>query len=173
MVAGTQRLALQTLGLLLVLPSLLAAADSGRDVTVRRDVIRLPVEEARGLTVHRLTTADGLSQTRVEQIIQDELGFIWFGSQYGLNRYDGYKFKVFVHEAGNDKSPAGVYVTALFKDRAGMIWIGWNQGLDRLDPRTEAFTHYRVDVDDRSQRDNAVMHISEDRDGMIWLATGS
>jgi len=150
---------LQTLGLLLVLPSLLEAADLGRDVTVRRDVIRLPVEEARGLTVHRRTTADGLSQTRVEQIIQHDLGFTWFGSQYRLNRYDGYEFKVFVHEAGNEKSAAGVYVTALFKDRAGMIWVGWNQGLDRLDPRTETFTHYRVELDESSQRDNAVLHI--------------
>jgi hypothetical protein len=87
MVAGTQRLALQTLGLLLVLPSLLAAADLNRDATVQRDVTQLPVEEARGLTVHRLSTADGLSQTRVEQIIQDDLGFIWFGSQYGVNRH--------------------------------------------------------------------------------------
>src|SRR5215470_10015317 len=174
MVAGMQQLALQTLGLLLlVLPSLLASAPLGRDATIRRDVIRLPVEEAKGLTVHRLTTADGLSQTRVEQIIQDELGFIWFGSQYGLNRYDGYKFKVFVHEAGNEKSAAGVFVTALFKDRAGMIWIGWNQGLDRLDPRTETFTHYRVELDESSQRDNAVLHISQDQEGMLWLASGS
>ena len=173
MVAGTRRLALQTMGLLLILPSLLAAADLDRGAAVWRDVTRLPVQEARGLTVHRLSTTDGLSQTRVEHIIQDDLGFMWFGSQYGVNRYDGYKFKLFVHEPGNTKSAAGAFVTALFKDRAGMIWIGWGQGLDRLDPRTEAFTHYRVTLDGSSKPDDVVVHISQDHEGMLWLATGS
>ena len=173
MVASTQRLVLQTLGLLLVLPSLLAAADLNRNATVRQDVIRLPVQEASGLTVHHLSTADGLSQAHIEQIIQDDLGFIWFGSQYGVNRYDGYKFKVFVHEPGNKRSATGAYVTALFKDRTGMIWIGWGQGLDRLDPRTEVFTHYRVKLDEGSEIDDVVAHISQDQEGMLWLATGS
>lgn len=173
MVAGTRRLALKIMGLLLVLPSLLSAAELDRDVGVWRHVIRPPVQEAMGLTVHRLSTADGLSQTRVEQIIQDDLGFIWFGSQYGVNRYDGYKFKLFVHEPGNKNSAAGAFVTALFKDRAGKIWIGWGQGLDRLDPQTEVFTHYRVEPDESSHPDNVVLHISQDREGMLWLATGS
>ena len=68
---------------------------------MRAQVVRLPVEEAKGLRFHRLSTADGLSQTRVAQIVQDDLGFVWFGTQYGLNRYDGYNFKLFVHEPGN------------------------------------------------------------------------
>src|SRR5579863_3809643 len=55
----------------------------------------------------RMSTADGLSQTRVSQIVQDDRGFIWFGTQYGIDRYDGYEFKVFVHEAGRVNSLAG------------------------------------------------------------------
>jgi ligand-binding sensor domain-containing protein/signal transduction histidine kinase len=172
-VADTRRLALQTMGLLLALPSVLTAADLDRDALVGRDVIRLPVEEARGLTVHHLSTADGLSQAHVEQIIQDNLGFIWFGSQYGVNRYDGYKFKVFVHEPGDKTSAAGAYVTALFKDRAGMIWIGWGQGLDRLDPQTEVFTHYHVRLDESNELDDVIVHISQDPEGKLWLATGA
>ena len=126
--------------------------------------MRLPVEEAKGLRFHRLSTADGLSQTRVAQIIQDDLGFIWFGTQYGLNRYDGYNFKLFVHEPGNERSAAGTFVFSLFKDRDGLIWIGWSEGLDRLDPRTETFTHYRVEHDEGgTQRANTILHISQDR----------
>jgi ligand-binding sensor domain-containing protein/signal transduction histidine kinase len=158
------------LALLWLLP---AEADSTRDVSVRREVVRLPVENATGLRFHRLSTADGLSQTRVAQIIQDDLGFVWFGTQYGLNRYDGYDFKLYVHEPGNEKSAAGTFVFALFKDRDGMIWIGWSEGLDRLDPRTETFTHYIVERDEDSQRSNTILHISQDREGMIWLATGT
>ena len=136
--------------------------------------MRLPVEEAKGLRFHRLSTADGLSQTRVAQIVQDDLGFVWFGTQYGLNRYDGYNFKLFVHEPGNANSAAGTFVYSLFKDRDGLIWIGWSKGLDRLDPRTETFTHYRVEHDEGgTQRANTILHISQDRAGMLWLATGS
>src|SRR6266699_523651 len=60
--------------------------------------IRLPIIEGKGIRFARISTAEGLSQTRVAQITQDDHGFIWFGTQYGLNRYDGYKFKVFVHD---------------------------------------------------------------------------
>jgi ligand-binding sensor domain-containing protein/signal transduction histidine kinase len=159
--------------LLAVLCAVPAQADTRRDLPVRRDVMRLPVEAAKGLRFHRLSTADGLSQTRVAQIIQDDLGFLWFGTQYGLNRYDGYNFKLFVHEPGNDRSAAGTFVFSLFKDRDGLIWIGWSEGLDRLDPRTETFTHYRVEQDEGVERPITIRHISQDRAGILWLATGS
>src|SRR5437773_2529547 len=60
--------------------------------------ITLPVVDGKGIRFTRLSTEDGLSQTRVPQIVQDDQGFMWFGSEYGLNRYDGYKFKLFKHE---------------------------------------------------------------------------
>ena len=63
-------------------------------------LIRVPVIDGERVSVRRITTSDGLSQTLVTQILQDDRGFIWFGTQYGLNRYDGYEFKVFVHNAG-------------------------------------------------------------------------
>src|SRR5438477_915757 len=63
-------------------------------------------------------TYEGLSQTRVIQIVHDDQGFMWFGSQYGLNRYDGYTFKVFKHEPGRADSLSGVFIYSLFKDRS-------------------------------------------------------
>ena len=60
--------------------------------------IRLPVVDGTDIRFTRLSTAGGLSQTKVAQIVQDDQGFMWFGTQYGLNRYDGYNFKVFVHD---------------------------------------------------------------------------
>src|SRR5215467_7891961 len=62
------------------------------------DPVHLPMVDADDLRFVHLATAQGLSQTRAQQIIQDNDGFIWFGTQYGLNRYDGYKFKVFTHD---------------------------------------------------------------------------
>src|SRR5271168_4779960 len=57
-----------------------------------------PVIAGTDIRFYRTLTGDGLSQVRASQILQDDQGFMWFGTQYGLNRYDGYKFKVFLHD---------------------------------------------------------------------------
>src|SRR5579863_9624984 len=142
---------------------------------VASEVVNVPVIEGGRARFTRMSTADGLSQTRVSQIVQDDRGFIWFGTQYGIDRYDGYEFKVFVHEAGRVNSLAGAYVYSLFKDRSGMLWIGCNRVLDRFDPRTETFTHYRVETetDDPANLGGTVVHISQDRSGFLWLASAT
>src|SRR6266550_4164168 len=86
---------------------------------VDKQTIRIPVIDGKGLRFTRFSTENGLSQTRVSQIVQDDQGFMWFGTQYGLNRYDGYKFRVFKHEPGRADSLAGVYISSLFKDHSG------------------------------------------------------
>src|SRR5437762_13751374 len=134
--------------------------------------VRLPVIDGTDIRFARLSTADGLSQTRVAQIVQDDQGFMWFGTQYGLNRYDGYKVRVFVHDPQSWNSLGCAFVTALFKDRSGTLWVGCDQVLDRFDPATETFTHYQVEPAD-SEDLGAVVHISQDRTGMLWLATGT
>ncbi len=136
-------------------------------------VVNIPVVEGGSARFTRVSTAEGLSQSRVSQIVQDDRGFIWFGTQYGLDRYDGYEFKVFVHEPGRVNSLAGAYVNSLFKDRSGMLWIGCNRTLDRFDPRTETFTHYGVETDELANLGSTVVHISQDRSGLLWLATAT
>jgi len=131
-----------------------------------------PLIEGERLNVRRLSTADGLSQSRVAQIVQDRRGFIWFGTQYGLNRFDGNEFKVFVHEPGQDNSLSCVYVFSLFEDRDGIIWVGCSQFLDRFDPRTETFKHYRLGTGEPDNLGGTVFHISQDHTGKLWLATG-
>ena len=124
--------------------------------------IVLPVVDGKDLRFTRLSTSEGLSQTKVEQIVQDDQGFMWFGTQDGLNRYDGYSFKLFVHDPGNPNSLSGVYVRSVFKDRDGVLWAGCDQFLDRFDRATETFTKYPVPF---------VRHISQDSAGILWLAT--
>lgn len=82
--------------------------------------IQLSLIDGTDIRFARVSTADGLSQTKVGQIVQDDQGFMWFGTQYGLNRYDGYNFKVFAHDPGNPNSFSGVYIRSLFKDRDGV-----------------------------------------------------
>ena len=84
--------------------------------------ITIPVVDGQDIRFRRLSGSAGLSQTRVAWVVQDNLGFIWFGTQYGLNRYDGYRSKVFKHEAGRSNSLSCVYVRSLFVDHSGTLW---------------------------------------------------
>ena len=142
-------------------------------VTLIADPVKPPISEGTGQRFSHLSTIDGLSQTRVSQIVQDDKGFMWFGTQYGLNRYDGYEFRLFVHDPKEPDSLSGTFILALFKDRAGNLWIGCNQTLDRFDPKTEHFTHYRIEGDASTGLGDSVVHISQDSEGQLWLATGN
>jgi ligand-binding sensor domain-containing protein/signal transduction histidine kinase len=139
----------------------------GRD---GRPSVRIPVIESNDIRFSRLSTAQGLSQTQVAEIVQDDQGFIWFGTQYGLDRYDGYEFRVFTHDPARENSLSCVYIHSLFKDRSGTLWVGCDQFLDKFDSVHETFTHYRIDT---GEVGNSVSEISQDRTGMLWLATGS
>ena len=134
--------------------------------------IRMPVVAGSDISFRELSNVQGLSQTRVLQIVQDDQGFMWFGTQYGLDRYDGNTFRVFTPVPGRINSLSCAYIYSLFKDRAGMLWIGCDQFLDRLDPVTEKFTHYRIESDAPSRVPLTVVHMSQDRAGILWLATG-
>jgi signal transduction histidine kinase/ligand-binding sensor domain-containing protein len=133
---------------------------------VEPNVVRLPVLDGDDIRFKHLPTTEGPSQTRVSQIVQDDLGFIWFGTQQGLNRYDGYKFKVFSHDPADPSSLGGVFVYSLFKDRSGVIWVGTDQSLDRFEPATESFTHFHFD-----RTDLIVGQIGQDLSGILWMAT--
>jgi len=89
-----------------------------------------------------LTTADGLSHNIVYAIVQDPQGFLWFGTQDGLNRYDGTAFTVFRHRRSDPHSLAHNTVQALAVDSSGALWVGTVGGLDRYDRDTGGFVHY-------------------------------
>jgi ligand-binding sensor domain-containing protein/two-component sensor histidine kinase len=151
------------------LPGAAWAASAGgvEQATVEPALVKLPVRDGNDLRFIRLSVSQGLTQTRVAQIVQDDQGFLWFGTQNGLNRFDGYKFRSFTHEPDRRNSLGGVFIYALLKDRSGAIWVGTDQSLDRYDSEAESFTHFRIDP-----QNPIVVHISEDRDGHLWLATG-
>ncbi len=121
----------------------------------------------------RVSLEEGLSHGTVFSIVQDQAGFLWFGTQSGLNKYDGHEITVFRHDPNDPTSLSNDNAGNLFIDRAGIIWIGtWGGGLNRLDPRTEQFTTYRHDPDDpHSLSHDRVQTIFEDRAGNLWIGT--
>src|SRR5713101_1056354 len=150
----------------------LNSSDVVAQASVSARPMRVPVVAGGDIIFRELSNVKGLSQTRVLQIVQDDQGFMWFGTQYGLDRYDGHKFRVFTPVPGRVNSLSGAYIYSLFKDHAGMLWIGCDKFLERFDPTTEKFTHYRIESDSSSRVPLTVVHISQDRPGMLWLATG-
>jgi signal transduction histidine kinase/ligand-binding sensor domain-containing protein len=134
--------------------------------------LRIEAVEGRDIRFRRLSASAGLSQTRVAWVVQDNVGFIWFGTQYGLNRYDGYKSKIFKHEPGRPETLSCVYIRSLFVDHAGNLWVGCERFLDRFEPATETFAHYGLGTPGApDQLSSPIERIGEDRAGVLWLAT--
>src|SRR5262245_25461666 len=134
--------------------------------------VRLPVTDGQDIQFSHLSTKEGLSQTRAAQIVQDDDGFLWFGTQYGLNRYDGYNFKVFVHDPARENSLSCAFVYSLLKGRDGSLWVGCDNNLDRFDKMSETFTHYRIASELSDGLPVTMWGISQDHAGTLWLSTG-
>ena len=120
-----------------------------------------------------LTIEDGLSQNAGLAILQDSRGYLWIGSQDGLNRYDGYTIKVFKHDPEDPTSISHNSILSITEDQDGYLWIGtWGGGLNRFDPITETFVRYRYNPDDPSSLSNDVVtSIEEDSSGVLWVGT--
>ncbi len=116
---------------------------------------------------------DGLSQSTVLAILQDQFGFLWIGTEDGLNRYNGYTFKIFRPDLNNPDAISDRWITSLFEDSQGYIWIGTRQGgLNRYDPATGKFTYYLHDPKDpKSISSNNVTAILENKKGELWVGT--
>ncbi|HEY4611486.1 MAG TPA: two-component regulator propeller domain-containing protein, partial [Bacteroidota bacterium] len=121
----------------------------------------------------RLALENGLSHNAVSAIVQDKQGFLWFGTQDGLNRYDGVRFTVFRGNVRDSLSLPTSNIRNLHADRKGNVWVStFNLGLHRYDPESGYFRHYTHNPnDDRSISSNNIESVYEDRQGTIWVGT--
>ncbi len=124
----------------------------------------------RSLRFERLGLEQGLSQESVLTIRQDREGFIWIGTQAGLNRYDGYKITVFRNDPQDPASLVDNYVMASYEDEQGRLWFGTKGGLTRYDRNTQTFVRYPAPFTG-VQSNQLVRAIVGDRAGGLWLAT--
>ncbi len=129
--------------------------------------------EPRSVRFEHLSRDKGLSQAYVYAIAQDDEGFMWFGTQEGLNRFDGYEFRVFAHDPQDPDSLSDESIRTMIKDRSGTLWIGTDAGgLSRLDSGSKSFRNYLHDPEDpESLSDNRVRVIFEDSGGGLWVGT--
>jgi signal transduction histidine kinase/ligand-binding sensor domain-containing protein/DNA-binding response OmpR family regulator len=125
------------------------------------------------LNFKHLTSDDGLSQNFISCILQDQKGFMWFGTKDGLNRYDGYSFVVYQQDPFDTTTISANYITALFEDSRGLIWIGTlNGGLNCFIRETETFVRIHIkSLLSANHNLNEIKSIREDSEGNIWFGT--
>ena len=87
--------------------------------------------------------SDRFSSSLISDITQDRFGSLWISTDYGLNRFDGYRFQTFLHDDADSTTLCANVVVTMLCDRSGNLWVGTNKGLDCFDPQRDIFRHYR------------------------------
>jgi ligand-binding sensor domain-containing protein/serine phosphatase RsbU (regulator of sigma subunit) len=121
----------------------------------------------------RISVEEGLTQSTIYSILQDHKGFLWFGTDDGLNRYDGYNFKVYSHINGVETSLSNNRVISMIEDSQNTLWIATiGGGLNKFDWTTDSFKSYRSNPNDSNSLSiDRVMTLCEDPSGKIWVGT--
>ena len=123
---------------------------------------------------YSLTNEDGLSQGSISCICQDNMGFIWIGTNDGLNRYDGYNVKIYRNIPDDITSLSSNSIKSIFVDDNGYIWIGTvGGGLNKYDPVSNKFTRYYFQTPSNELYGNIINTITEDANGVLWIGTNN
>ncbi|MCD4672443.1 MAG: GAF domain-containing protein [Anaerolineaceae bacterium] len=134
----------------------------------------LPQTPAGTIRFGSLSEENGLSNNQVQAILQDQNGFLWFGTQNGLNKYNGYEFTLYRHDENDPASIASNNIVVLYEDRQGILWIGTDIGLERFDPETGIFSHYQHNAEkEKGFKGDRVLSIQEDWEGNLWIGTNN
>jgi signal transduction histidine kinase/CheY-like chemotaxis protein/ligand-binding sensor domain-containing protein len=124
------------------------------------------------LRFDHISLEKNLSQSAAHCIVQDSKGFMWFGTEDGLNRYDGYDFVVYRREPGNPSSLSSTSITCMLIDRDDFFWIGTRCGLNRFNQDTEKFERFLHNPENpNSLSHNSIHCLYQDSTGRLWIGT--
>jgi diguanylate cyclase (GGDEF)-like protein len=142
-------------------------------VTISGAAGQLPAQLDRNIRFDRISLEQGLSQSAINAILQDSRGFMWIGTEDGLNRYDGYDFTIHKHDSQDPASLSHNFIWTILEDRDGDLWFGTDGGgLNRWNPHDRRFTRFRNDpADPASLSHDQVRVLYEDSHGTLWAGT--
>lgn len=124
------------------------------------------------LRFEHLTMQEGLSSNKVNCILQDQYGFMWFGTECGIDKYDGYSFVNYGHDPKDSSSISDNLVTDIQEDKFGNLWVATNNGLNRFDPVSEKFSRFFYKQNNLKNPDGYVFSpVYIDEDDNIWFGT--
>ncbi len=128
--------------------------------------------QVESLRFRNMSSEQGLSQNTISSIIQDDLGFIWVGTQAGLNKIDGYSVTIYKVDIFDSTSISENHVLSLCNGENGQIWIGTEYGLNCFNPLKETFKRFLHNPSDStSLSSNKVHAIVKDIKGVFWIGT--
>jgi signal transduction histidine kinase/ligand-binding sensor domain-containing protein len=111
------------------------------------------------------SSKDGLSSNTINIILKDRFGYMWFGSEDGLSKFDGTRFTVYNHNAADTSTIRSNYVMVIYEDKEGQLWVGTNKGLSLYDRDHDAFRNINVTLD------NSARTICADHNGNLWIGS--
>jgi signal transduction histidine kinase/ligand-binding sensor domain-containing protein/AraC-like DNA-binding protein/FixJ family two-component response regulator len=124
------------------------------------------------LKFKHFTSSDGLSQRSVMAILQDQKGYLWFGTRDGLNKFDGQNFTVYRHFTEDSTSLSHNSLHSIYEDSFGNLWIGTQNGLNKFNPAKENFTQYKNSKSAKSIANNIIWGITQ-LDNSLFVATNN
>ena len=120
--------------------------------------------QSQNIRFKHLTTNDGLSQSWVHSVIQDKYGFMWIGSEDGLNRYDGNSFRIYKNNFRDQYSISNNGILTLFENNKWDLWIGTRKGLNLYDRKNDRFIRY-------TRWPERITSVAEDKDENLCVGT--
>ena len=123
------------------------------------------------MNFNNITIQDGLSQSTVETIHQDSRGYIWIGTNDGLDRYNGHEFKHYKHDKYNKNSIANNYIVDIIEDQNGYIWVSTIAGLSKINPYTDEIKNYYSEKDNGNLSNSNLWQILYTKDNKIVAST--
>jgi len=126
-----------------------------------------------GISFESISLEQGLSQVSIITITQDKKGFMWFGTQDGLNKYDGYDFNIYRNDPSDSASLSDSHIRYIYTDKSGVLWVcTYSRGLNKFDRETGTFIRYLHNpADPASIGHDEVSVIYEDRGKTLWVGT--
>ncbi|GAA4232832.1 two-component regulator propeller domain-containing protein [Postechiella marina] len=125
----------------------------------------------KNLNFKNISTKDGLSQRSVISILQDNEGFLWFGTRYGLNKYDGVNFKVYNYNSEDENSLSHNRITEITLDNQGQIWVGTMKGLNLYNRKEDNFIRIKKYSNTLEYYTNTIKDIAPIDSTFMWVAT--
>ncbi len=141
-------------------------------ITIKGSIANNSTIDYHNIIFEHITPEDGLPFPTINDILQDEQGFMWFATENGLCRYDAYNFKMYQHDPLDTNSLPNNNVLCLLEDRNNNLWIGTSYGLCVLNKHTGEITRvFNEQKKIHSLWGNSVQDIIQDREGSIWIGT--
>lgn len=131
--------------------------------------------QTRSVNFESIGLDEGLSQGKINSLIQDAAGFIWIGTDDGLNRYNGYEFEIFRHQTKNNFSLSNSTIQSLCLDSSGNLWVGTLMGLNRFNDSLNHFETLRLIDQNNNNLSNSEIRslVFDNNQNSLWIGTGT